>query len=131
MRDHGGNIINITLGNRIGMPNMVNSGAARAGIENITTTLSKEWMESSVCINCTRPGIVWTDSGFENYGPAGDQFVGKILPSLPAKRFASPEEISSALCWLLSEEHCCMFYLLFFSYELEYLFCSVVMVVCA
>ncbi|KAL3803897.1 hypothetical protein HJC23_004059 [Cyclotella cryptica] len=103
MRDHGGNIVNITLGNRNGMPNMIHSGAARAGIENMTITLSQEWMESGVRINCVRPGIVWTDSGFENYGPAGDLFVEKILPSLPAKRFASPEEISSAVCWLLSE----------------------------
>ncbi|KAL7516586.1 hypothetical protein ACHAWX_001591 [Stephanocyclus meneghinianus] len=103
MRDHGGSIVNITLGNRNGMPNMVHSGAARAGIENMAITLSQEWMESGVRINCVRPGIVWTDSGFENYGPAGDMFVEKILPSLPAKRFASPEEISSAVCWLLSE----------------------------
>ncbi|KAL7504688.1 hypothetical protein ACHAXN_002273 [Cyclotella atomus] len=103
MRDHGGNIVNITLGNRNGMPNMVHSGAARAGIENMTITLSQEWMESGVRINCVRPGIVWTTSGFENYGPAGDLFVDRILPSLPAKRFATPEEISSAVCWLLSE----------------------------
>ena len=103
MRDHGGSIVNITLGNRNGMPAMVHSGAARAGIENMTITLSQEWMESGVRINCVRPGIVWTESGFDNYGPAGDLFVDKILPSLPAKRFASPEEISSAVCWLLCE----------------------------
>ena len=103
MRDHGGTIVNITLGNRNGMPNMVHSGAARSGIENMTITLSQEWIESGVRINCVRPGIVWTDSGFKNYGPAGDLFVDRILPSLPAKRFASPEEISSAVCWLLSE----------------------------
>ena len=36
MRDHGGSIVNITLGNRNGMPAMVHSGAARAGIENMT-----------------------------------------------------------------------------------------------
>ncbi|EED93408.1 probable trans-2-enoyl-coa reductase, partial [Thalassiosira pseudonana CCMP1335] len=98
MRDNGGSIVNITLGNRNGMPNMVHSGAARAGIENMSITLSQEWMESGVRINCVRPGIVFTESGFENYGPAE-----RILPSMPAKRFASPEEISSAVVWLLSE----------------------------
>lgn len=103
MRDNGGSIVNITLGNRNGMPNMCHSGAARAGIENMSITLSQEWMESSVRINCVRPGIVYTDSGFENYGPAGDMFLEKILPAMPAKRFASPEEIASAVVWLLSE----------------------------
>mmetsp|Transcript_3760 Transcript_3760/g.8231 ORF Transcript_3760/g.8231 Transcript_3760/m.8231 type:complete len:331 (-) Transcript_3760:164-1156(-) len=103
MRDHGGAIVNITLGNRNGMPNMCHSGAARAGIENMSITLSQEWMESDVRVNCVRPGIVFTDSGFENYGPAGDVFLERILPAMPAKRFASPEEVSSAVCWLLSE----------------------------
>ena len=37
MRDNaGGSIVNITLGNRNGMPCMVHSGAARAGVENMT-----------------------------------------------------------------------------------------------
>lgn len=103
MRDHGGSIVNITLGNRNGMPNMVHSGAARAGVENMSATLCTEWIESNVRINCVRPGIIWTESGFKNYGPAGDMFVDRILPTLPAKRFGSPEEISSAVTWLLSE----------------------------
>mmetsp|Transcript_20122 Transcript_20122/g.29102 ORF Transcript_20122/g.29102 Transcript_20122/m.29102 type:complete len:294 (-) Transcript_20122:1026-1907(-) len=102
MKDNGGAIVNITLGNRNGMPNMVHSGAARAGIENMTATLCTEWMEGKVRMNCVRPGIIWTDSGFKNYGPAGDFFVEKILPTLPAKRFGSPEEIASAVTWLLS-----------------------------
>lgn len=102
MRDHGGSIVNITLGNRNGMPQMVHSGAARAGVENMTATLCTEWMESGVRINCVRPGIIWTESGFQNYGPAGDMFVDRILPTLPAKRFGSPQEISSAVTWLLS-----------------------------
>lgn len=49
------------------------------------------------------PGIVYTDSGFENYGSMGDTFLERILPAMPAKRLASPDEISSAVCWLLSE----------------------------
>lgn len=61
MREHGGSIVNITLGNRNGMPMMVHSGAARAGIENMTATLCSEWVESDVRINCVRPGIVWTE----------------------------------------------------------------------
>lgn len=103
MTEHGGQIVNITLGNRNGMPAMCHSGAARAGIENMTATLCSEWIESNVRINCVRPGIIWTESGFKNYGPMGGQFVDKLLPSQPAKRFGSPEEVSSAVVWLLSE----------------------------
>ena len=47
-------------------------------------------MESNVRINCVRPGIIWTESGFQNYGAMGDEFVKKLLPS-------QPEEQSSLL----------------------------------
>ena len=103
MKEHGGSIVNITLGNRNGMPGMLHSGAARAGVENMTATLSTEWIESNVRINAVRPGIIWTDSGFEAYGPAGDMFSERILPTLPARRYGSPQEVSSAVVWLLSE----------------------------
>jgi peroxisomal trans-2-enoyl-CoA reductase len=103
MRDHGGSIVNITLGNRNGFPLMMHSGAARAGVENMTATLSTEWIESNVRVNCVRPGIIWTESGFDHYGPAADAFLEKILPAVPAHRLGTAEEVSSAVVWLLSE----------------------------
>jgi peroxisomal trans-2-enoyl-CoA reductase len=100
----GGSIVNITLGNRNGMPSMMHSGAARAGVENMTATLCTEWIDSNVRVNCVRPGIIWTESGFENYGPdVGDMFLERILPTLPARRLGTAEEVSSAVVWLLSE----------------------------
>jgi peroxisomal trans-2-enoyl-CoA reductase len=97
-------IVNITLGNRNGMPRMSHSGAARAGVENLTATLCTEWIESQVRINCVRPGIVWTESGAQAYGPGvADSIATQLLPSIPAKRFGTPQEVSSAVCWLLSD----------------------------
>jgi peroxisomal trans-2-enoyl-CoA reductase len=103
MQDNGGSIVNITIGNRNGMPGMMHSAASRAGVENMTASLCTEWIESKVRINCVRPGIIFTESGFENYGPAGDYFMDKIVHSLPARRLGSAEEVSSAVTWLLSE----------------------------
>ena len=34
---------------------------------------------------------------------SGALFVDRILPTIPAKRFGSPEEVSSAVVWLLCE----------------------------
>ena len=103
MQEHGGSIVNITIGNRNGMPGMMHSAASRAAVENMTATLCTEWIESKVRINCVRPGIIFTDSGFKSYGPAGEFFIEKIVRSLPARRLGSPEEVSSAVVWLLSE----------------------------
>jgi enoyl-[acyl-carrier-protein] reductase (NADH) len=33
----------------------------------------------------------------------GDEFLGRVIPAQPAKRLGTPEEVSSAVCWLLSE----------------------------
>lgn len=104
MSEHGGRIVNITLGNRNGFMGMTHSAAARAGVENMTATLCNEWIESDVRINCVRPGVIWTDSGFKNYGAMGDQFLGKVLAThTPARRLGTPQELSSAVVWLLSE----------------------------
>jgi peroxisomal trans-2-enoyl-CoA reductase len=103
MKEHGGSIVNITLGNRNGFPLMAHSGASRAGVENMSATLCTEWIGSGVRINCVRPGIIFTESGFAHYGPAGEQFAKGLLPVMPSKRFGSPQELSSAVVWLLSE----------------------------
>jgi len=103
MCEHGGSIVNITLGNRNGFPLMSHSGAARAGVENLSISLSQEWMESQVRVNCVRPGIIFTESGFQNYGAMGNEFLDKVLVGQPSRRLGSPEEVSSAVCWLLSD----------------------------
>lgn len=66
-------------------------------------SLSTEWIESNVRINCVRPGIIFTESGFENYGPAGDYFLEKTTKGMPARRLGTAQEVSSAVVWLLSE----------------------------
>ena len=72
-------------------------------MENFTKTLCSEWIDSDVRINCVRPGVIWTDSGFENYGSMGDEFLKRVVPAMPAKRLGTPEEIASAVCWLSSD----------------------------
>lgn len=103
MEENGGAIVNITLINRNGAPLMSHSAAARAGVENLSKTLSMEWIESGVRVNSVRPGIIFTETGFANYGDAGDEYMDKLLHSLPARRLGTPQEVSSAVVWLLSE----------------------------
>ncbi len=43
MHNHGGSIVNMLIENGRGYPGMVHSGAARAGVENMTKTLAIEW----------------------------------------------------------------------------------------
>ncbi|XP_040077957.1 peroxisomal trans-2-enoyl-CoA reductase [Ixodes scapularis] len=55
MKEHGGSIVNITMDNTRGFPLASHSGAARAGVENLTRSLAVEWAESGVRINVVAP----------------------------------------------------------------------------
>lgn len=101
MKDHGGAIVNMLMDNWRGFPGMVHSGAARAGIDNMTKTLAIEWANSGVRINAVAPGII-NSSGLDNYPPHIRDFIGSFVKDIPTKRLGTESEISSAITFLLS-----------------------------
>lgn len=103
MKANGGAIVNITADNLNGMPNMGHSGAARAGVENLTKTQAWEWGSCGVRVNAVAPGWV-NSSGFDTYeGEAMKELIRNFRHHVPLKRVASEAEISSVLCFLLSQ----------------------------
>ncbi|KAM9011145.1 LOW QUALITY PROTEIN: peroxisomal trans-2-enoyl-CoA reductase [Ara ararauna] len=99
MKEHGGVIVNITVAVRNGFAGMAHSGAARAAVDNLTKTLALEWAHSGVRMNSIAPGLVFSETAVANYGEEGTMMWLKIIPQIPAK---VPEEISPAVCFLLS-----------------------------
>ncbi|WP_323844551.1 SDR family oxidoreductase [Microbulbifer magnicolonia] len=103
MKTHGGSIVNITADNVGGMPMMGHSGAARAGMENLTETAALEWAAHGVRVNAVAPGYILS-SGFDTYDP---EFLRELLPgfrdSIPLYRLGEEAEISGAVCFLLSD----------------------------
>lgn len=102
MNKNGGSIVNIVADMWGGMPGMGHSGAARAGMVNFTQTASYEWGSCGVRVNAVAPGWV-ASSGMDTY-PDGFKAIIKTLKSaVPLKRMAEEAEISSAICFLLSD----------------------------
>ena len=147
MKEHGGSIVNIIVDMFKGFPSMrwkclfnfqvwntnqffwtkneaycfsfSPSGAARAGVENLTMSLALEWASSGVRINCVAPvsqmtlssvfhlfrkqtnihtkcstlqgSSIYSDTAAKNYG-AWDVF-GLQVPRIPAKRLGTTEEV--------------------------------------
>ena len=98
---NNGAIINIVAGVKRGFPGMVHTGAARAGVENITKTLAQEWSNFNIRINCVAPGII-ESSGLDIYPPQVKDMFSEAKKAIPLKRFGKVEDISNAVCFLAS-----------------------------
>ncbi|XP_047445124.1 peroxisomal trans-2-enoyl-CoA reductase isoform X1 [Mugil cephalus] len=102
MKQHGGVIINIIADMWKGFPGMAHTGAARAAVDNLTKSLAIEWAASGVRVNAVAPGTIFSKTAMANYKELGPQLFARSVPLIPAKRLGLPEEISSAVCFLLS-----------------------------
>jgi len=102
MGDNGGCIVNIIADMFRGFPMMSHTGAARAGIDNLTKSLSVEWASDGVRVNSVAPGSsIYSPTASANYGEDLSPFE-LARPGVPAKRLGSTYEVSSAVCFLLS-----------------------------
>lgn len=96
-----GVIVNIIANIYRGFPGMVHTGAARAGVENMTKTLAVEWSCHNIRINCIAPGTI-ESSGLDQYPPAIQDLFEDAKKAIPAGRFGTVEEVAQATCFMAS-----------------------------
>jgi len=102
MKRSGGAIVNIVADMWGGMPVMGHSGAARAGMVNLTETMAVEWAVSGVRANAVAPGWV-ASSGLDTYeGDFATEVIPRLKAGVPLKRLATEAEVSGAVVFLLS-----------------------------
>jgi citronellol/citronellal dehydrogenase len=101
MQANGGAIVNMTADFRNGMPGMGHSGAARAGMSNLTATAAFEWAHAGVRVNAVAPGWI-ASSGMDTYGGAMKMIIPKLKQHVPLRRMGVEAEVSAAIVFLLS-----------------------------
>lgn len=101
MGAHGGAIVNIVADMWNGMPGMAHSGAARAGMVNLTETTACEWGPFNVRVNAVAPGWV-ASSGLDKYPPEVRGVIKGLKDNVPLGRLATEAEIAAAIVFLLS-----------------------------
>jgi len=94
-----GAVVNVIADMFNGFPGMVHTGAARSAVDNLTKTLALEWAADGVRVNAVAPGVIYSDSAAANYPPG---FLAAAAKDLPTHRLGTPEEVSSAVAFLLS-----------------------------
>lgn len=102
MNKNGGNIVNIVADMWGGMPGMGHSGAARAGMVNLTQTSSYEWASCGVRVNAVAPGWIMS-SGMDTYPEGFKQTLKTLRAAVPLQRMGNESEVSGAICFLLSD----------------------------
>jgi citronellol/citronellal dehydrogenase len=94
-----GAIVNVTATVSRGFPGMSHTGAARAGVENLTMSLAVEWAPFDVRVNAVAPGNNITSSGTARYGEAAMEMAKKATPQ---QRTGTVEEVAHAILYLAS-----------------------------
>jgi citronellol/citronellal dehydrogenase len=96
-----GRVVMVTAMVARGFPGMAHTGAARAGVENLTRSLAVEWAQHGIKVNAVAPGTI-RSSGTAQYG---DDLLELARKATPLKRLGTPEEVARVIVFLASDEN--------------------------
>lgn len=100
------NVVHIYSFERAGP--FVHSGAARAGVVQMTYTLAQTLARSGVRINALAPGTIDTLGMQTNEADVLEElegladFIGEVAANIPAGRLGEPDEVAAAILFLCS-----------------------------
>jgi NAD(P)-dependent dehydrogenase (short-subunit alcohol dehydrogenase family) len=98
----GGQILNIVATYAwTGMPGVVHSASAKAGVLAMTRTLAAEWARHSIRVNAVAPGPFHSEGAANNLWP---EALAKqhLEQRVPLQRFATADEVAAQCLHMLS-----------------------------
>ena len=99
----GGAIVNVSSGAaKYGSPGeYVDYAASKGAVETFTIGLAREVADEGIRVNAVRPGFIYTELHAKGGEP---ERVERVKTLVPMQRGGQPEEVASAILWLLSAE---------------------------
>jgi citronellol/citronellal dehydrogenase len=95
-----GRVVNVIANVARGFPGMAHTGAARAGVDNLTKSLALEWASFGLRVNAVAPGNNIRSSGTAQYG---EVLLEAARRATPLKRLGTPEEVARLIVFLSSD----------------------------
>jgi NAD(P)-dependent dehydrogenase (short-subunit alcohol dehydrogenase family) len=81
--------------------NVAHSGAAKAGVLNLTRSMAVEWAKYNIRSNAVTPGPISGTEGVDRL--VGDAEMQKrVTGAIPMRRFGTKEDIANAILYLVS-----------------------------
>jgi len=93
----GGSIVNVIAVVGRGFPGIAHTGAARAGVAELSRSLAYEW-GPKVRVNCVAPGPIRTEAFERTYHPE----IFRLCEGMPIPRFGDPREVAFSVVFLAS-----------------------------
>jgi len=102
IKNKGGSIVNVASINGIRpAPFQGIYSMTKAGVIAMTKSFAKELAPFNVRVNAILPGL--TDTKFSSVMTQNEEILNLILPTIPMKRVANPDEMVGAVVYLVSD----------------------------
>lgn len=95
----GGVIVNIAAAVERGVPGIAHTGAARAGVINLSRTVAVEWAPLGIRVNCIAPGTI-DSGGLSVYGETVKETMRRANPQ---KDFGDPWDLAQIIAFMASD----------------------------
>lgn len=101
--NEGGAIVNLSsVAAKLGSPGeYIDYAASKAAVDTLTIGLAREVADRRIRVNAVRPGVIHTTMHADGGEPGR---VDRVAKAVPMQRGGQPEEVASAIAWLLSDE---------------------------
>ena len=86
-----------------GMPGVVHSASAKAGVLAMTRSLAVEWARYGLRVNAIAPGPFHSDGAAQNLWP-DEGMKERMLAAMPLGRLATADEVAAQCLWLLAPQ---------------------------
>ena len=98
----GGSIINISsVSSGPPLSKVFAYSISKAGVNNLTQFLAKEWASNNIRVNAIAPGFFPAE---QNRKILSEERIQSIFTHTPMNRFGDPDELAGATVWLASEK---------------------------
>lgn len=107
MRQSGGTIVNIASNvAQVGIRDRAAYVAAKGGVAALTRAMALDHAPDNIRVNAVAPGVIWSSYYERMLETVTDPeaFVAGLKARSPINRMGKPEDISSIILWLASDE---------------------------